>query len=284
MRKIMYTTILLLLMVNQTPMVTNAVEKTDESLTKIVNKFVPSNSILVSPEHPVSTKPFQLYDFDQDGQEELIITFEIKDKKQPSPSQFGAIILKKVKNEWKKIWETETQGVGLDYSGMTDMTGDGIKEYLFGVTIGASAGNILEIFKWENNSLKMIADVPYHMMELVSDKKDVGIAVWRRYIADTYFVDVFKWNDQQLVPDERLYSKYYPVIEKFYEDKISKMNAWFYWYTLADTQIKANLFDEAKKSIQKGISLAKESSLTDAVDNFNKLNDKLENKKKAFFN
>jgi hypothetical protein len=59
------------------------------------------------------------------------------------------------------------------------------------------------------------------------------------------------------------------------------MNAWFYWYTLADAQIKANLFDKAEKSIQKGISLAKQLSLTDEVVNFKKLKVKLENKKKS---
>ena len=53
----------------------------------------------------------------------------------------------------------------------------------------------------------MIADVPYHMMELLSDKK-VDLAVWQRYIADTYFVDVLKWNGQKLVLDEELYSKW----------------------------------------------------------------------------
>jgi hypothetical protein len=49
------------------------------------------------------------------------------------------------------------------------------------------------------------------MMELLSNK-DVGIAVWQRYIADTYFVDVLKWNGQQLVFDVGLYSKYYPPV------------------------------------------------------------------------
>jgi hypothetical protein len=55
--------------------------------------------------------------------------------------------------------------VGLHFSGLADITGDGTKEYLFGRTIGASAGNELEIFKWKDNSLK-IADVPYHKIDL----------------------------------------------------------------------------------------------------------------------
>jgi hypothetical protein len=127
----------------------------------------------------------------------------------------------------------------------------------------------------------MIAEVPYHMMELLSNKK-IGIAVWQRYIADTYFVDVLKWNGKNLILDEELYSSYYPEIEKFYKDKISNMDAWFYWYTLADAQIKANLFDKATKSIQKGTTLAKLSSLPEVVENFEQLSDKLKKKKKSY--
>lgn len=281
MKRILLFTILATVILNLSPIFTNAEEKLNKDLMKIINEFVPPNSLLVSPEEPKPTKPYQFYDFNQDGQEEIIITFEIKAKEQPNPSQYGVFVLRKENERWKKVWETQAQGVGLDYSGVADITGDGIKEYLFGVTIGASAGNKLEIFKWNNNSLKMIAEVPYHMMELLSNKK-VGIAVWQRYIADTYFVDVLKWNGEKLVLDEELYSNYYPVIEKFYNDKISKMDAWFYWYTLADAQIKANLFEKARNSIQKGTTLAKQLSLPDAVENFEQLSDKLEKKKKSY--
>lgn len=281
MRRIMFLTLITLVFLNLTAIPANAEgEKLDKDLIKVINNFIPTNSSLISSEQPVSTEPFQLYDFNHDGNKEIIINYKIQAKKQPSPSQFGAIILKKENNKWKKSWETKAQGVGLNYSGLADITGDGIKEYLFGVTIGAAAGNKLEIFKWKNNSLNMIADVPYHMMELLRNK-DVGIAVWQRYIADTYFVDVLKWNGQKLVFDEEAYSDYYPVIEKFHKDKLSKMDAWFYWYTFADAQIKANLFDKAKKSIQIGTSLAKKLSLDDVVENFNQLKMKLENKKKS---
>jgi hypothetical protein len=281
MKKILLFTILATVILNLSPIFTHAEEKLNKDLMEIINEFVPPNSILVSPEEPKSTKPYQFYDFNQDGLEEIIITFKIKAKEQPNPSQYGVIVLRKENERWEKTWETQKQGVGLDYSAVADITGDGIKEYLFGVTIGASAGNKLEIFKWNNNSLKIIAEVPYHMMELLSNKK-VGIAVWQRYIADTYFVDVLKWNGEKLVLDKELYSSYYPVIEKFYNDKISKMDAWFYWYILADAQIKANLFEKARNSIQKGATLAKQLSLPDAVKNFERLSDKLEKRKKSY--
>ena len=281
MKRILLFTILATIISNISPIFTHAEEKLNKDLMEIINEFVPPNSLLVSPEESKSTKPYQFYDFDQDGLEEIIITFEIKAKEQPNPSQYGVIVLRKENEKWGKIWEIETQGVGLDYSGVADITGDGIKEYLFGVTIGAAAGNQLGIFQWNRHSLKIIAEVPYHMMELLGNKR-VGIAVWQRYIADTYFVNVLKWNGEKLVLDEELYSTYYPVIEKFYNDKISKMDAWFYWYTLADAQIKANLFEKARYSIQKGTTLAKKLSLPDAVKNFERLSDKLEKRKKSY--
>jgi hypothetical protein len=279
MKKFIIFNILASIILNLSPIFTYAEDNKD--LMIIINRFLPPNAKLVSPENPKSTKPYQFYDFNQDGQEEIIITYEIKAKEQPNPSQYGVMVLRKENERWEQIWETQTQGVGLDYSDLADITGDDIKEYLFGVTIGADAGSKLEIFKWNNNSLKMIAEVSYHIMELLSNKK-VGIAIWQRYIADTYFVDVLKWNGKKLVPDEELYSRYYPVIEKFYNDKITKMDAWFYWYTLADAQIKANLFEKARDSIQKGTILAKQLSLPDAVENFEKLSDKLEQKKKSY--
>ena len=89
-------------------------------------------------------------------------------------------------------------------------------------------------------------------MDFVNEKQKVGLAIWQMYMGDSYLVNVLKWNDDKLLYNEELYSKYYPVIEKFYKDKISEMDARFYWYCLADAQIKANKFEEASKSIQKG--------------------------------
>ncbi|MFD4820523.1 hypothetical protein [Peribacillus butanolivorans] len=280
MKKIMQFT-LLLVTLNLSPIFVHANENQEKDLMNIVKKFKPSNSLLVNPEKPFSTQPIQLYDFNHDGQKEIIATFEIKAKEQPSPSQYGVMVLKKVNNRWEKVWETKRQGVDLDFSGVADITGDGIKEYLFGVTIGAALGSKLEIFQWNDNSIKKIANVPYHEIDLVKGNQKEGLAVWRWYLADSFLVDVLSWDGEKLVYDKELYSKYYPVIEKFYKGKIPKMDAWFYWYCLADAQIKANLFVEASKSIEKGSLLAKKLSMPEVVQTFNKLSDKLEEKKKG---
>ncbi|AMM93227.1 hypothetical protein UP17_12515 [Peribacillus simplex] len=284
MKKIMLFILLSSLLLNLSPIIVQADKKLNKELMKIVNEFKPSNSLIVSPDKPFPTKSIKLYDFNQDGRKEIIVTFEVKAKEQPSPSQYGAMVLKKVNNKWEKIWETRIKGVDLDFSGLADITGDGTKEYLFGVTIGAALGSKLKIFQWNDNSFKNIAEVLYHEIDILNGNQKEGLAVWRWYLAECSLVDVLKWNGDQLVYDKELFSKYYPVIEKFYNDKISKMDAWFYWYCLADAQIKANLFEEASKSIEKGSLLAKKLSMPEGVQNFNKLRDRLEEKKKSLKN
>lgn len=278
MKKIMLLTLLSIVAVNFILIVVHANEDQKKDLMKIVRAFMPLNSSLISPEKPYSTQPIQLYDFNHDGQKEIIFNLEIKVKDQPS--YFGSIVLKKDNIDWRKVLETKIQGVDLDFSGLVDITGDGTKEYLFGVTIGAAIGSELEILQWGDNSFKKIVSIPYHKIDFVNSNKKVGLAVWQMYYGDSYLVDVLKWNGEKLVYDEVMFSKYYPIIEKFYNDKILAMNAWFYWYCLADAQIKANKFEEASKSIQQGISLAKKSSMQEVVHDFNGLTERLENKRK----
>ncbi|MFJ7662262.1 hypothetical protein ACIQXW_07660 [Lysinibacillus sp. NPDC097162] len=279
-KKILLISMLSLVVVNALSLVVHANEQQEEDFMQIVKAFMPTNSSLINPNMPVSTKSIQFYDFNNDGQEEIIFTFEIKAKDQPAPSHFGAIVLKKDQTGWQKVWETITEGVSLDFSGLIDITGDGIKEYLFSVTIGAAIGSELEVFQWGNHSLKKIAEIPYNKMDVVNEKQKVAIAIWQLYIGDSYLVDVLKWNGEKLVYDEASYSKYYPNIEKFYHDKISQMDAWYYWYCLADAQMKAKKLDEANRSIQKGIELAKKSAVHEAVQYFDDLIKKLRNKKK----
>lgn len=101
MKKIMLLTLLLLFVINFSPIFVHAKENQKEDLMKIVSRFMPANSSLISPENPFSTLPIQLYDFDHDGQKEIIFTFKVKAKNQPSSSQFGSIVLKKHNMSWQ---------------------------------------------------------------------------------------------------------------------------------------------------------------------------------------
>ena len=70
-------TIWISMILNFSPIITYAEEQLNQDLMKMIHEFIPPNAIPVSPEEPKSTKPYQFYDFNQDGQEEMIITFKM---------------------------------------------------------------------------------------------------------------------------------------------------------------------------------------------------------------
>lgn len=234
--------------------------------------FTSENELILNLNQP---KIVQYYDFDRDGEEEAIVHFEIKKETQPSPSIYGVRGYKKVGQKWKQIWEKKIEGVGVTESILIDINGDGVKEYLFGVPIGASAGNQLFVFQWNDGQLHEIAKFMYHKLETIKEEGKVGLALWQRYIADAYLVDVLAWNGQELIVEPSLFQAYFPIIDEFYERKIAQMDTWFYRYCLADAQIKAGHDQGALLSIQRGIELAKEAKVSDGIQLFYDLKEKI---------
>ena len=220
-----------------------------KDLREIVKDFLIKDSELVEAEEPGNTKAILQYDFDNDEQHELIVTFKEKE-------QLKAMVLKKENGQWKKVWETNGEGFDIHYSGLEDIDRDGVKEFLIGWMIGASAGNELEVFQWQKDSLhKLNGSIPYHKLEIINEGKQTYLALWQRFCCDAYTVEVLKWNGTEFVQDDKTYAMYYPKIKAFYQEKIAEMDAWYYWYALADAQVKANLLQEASISIEKGLAL-----------------------------
>jgi hypothetical protein len=224
MKRILLILLILFVIPSLTSKSVSANVKQNQNLFKIVMKFLPANSALVKAEKPVSGSAIQQYDFDHDGQKEIVITFKVM-----GPSDhLKVMLLKKENGKWKKVWEKTGEGFDVGYSGFADITGDGTKEYLIGWMVGASAGNRLEIFQWKNHSFQELAKpIFYHKLEFIKRQKQTSIVLWDRYCCDTYIVDVLKWDGNKLVTDEEAYAQYYPKIIQFYQNKIKKMDAWF---------------------------------------------------------
>lgn len=241
-------------------------------LYKVVKEFLPANAELIKAKQPEKASSIQPYDFDHDGLDELVVTFRVKD----SLKTMNIMVLKQENNSWRKVWERSGEGFDFDYSGFVDITGDGTKEYLAGWSIGASAGSKLDIYQWENGSLNSIGKSPfYHEMEIIKEGEGIRLALWERYCCDAFIVDVLKWDGKNLVLDEDSFKNYYPKIEEFYDAKLKEMDAWYYWYVLADAQLKADMLGKAEASIKKGYSFGL------ADEEFDELLKRLEEKKDA---
>lgn len=184
---------------------------------EIAEKFLPESAQLEKPLQPETTGAILRYDFDKDGLEEMVVTYKVAGE----PIQPKALLLKKENGQWKKVWEAAGEGVGIDYSALLDITGDGKKEYIVGWMIGASAGNQLEIYQWHGGTLQRIADYAYyHRLDVLKDGIYTSFAIWDRFCCDAFVVNVLSWDGTKLVQNEKMFAQYYPKIKSFMKIKL----------------------------------------------------------------
>ncbi len=193
-------------------------------------------------------------DVDGDSAFEYLATYRLDE------SRVGAFLLKKSGSDYKIVWTDVGKGYGFDTVKIADVTGDGLNDILIGWTIGASAGNALDVLSWRNNTLQNIYRTSYHRidvqdMEGYYGKDDVAeIALWTKDTGEAYDVQVMRWNERdkdfESAPD--VYQAYYPgVVQKVK----AASDARFYWYYLGIAQYRAGQYEDALDSVASGEKL-----------------------------
>ncbi|GEN36259.1 FG-GAP repeat domain-containing protein [Aneurinibacillus danicus] len=250
-----------------------------ESTASFIQKFLPPGARLLPPEEPQGSEAVQLQDINGDHEAEIFVTYRngTEDK---TPY---VMMLEKENNEWKKAMEHKGQGYQVSTVRFADITGDGKPEFLVGWTIGASAGNGLDVFAWRNETLQKIASTAYHKLEILPNGKQNMLAFWQKDTGDAYMVDVVRWNGSAFVSAKDAYPSYFKKVAAYYEEKIKEMpDAAFYWYYLADAQQKANMSEQAIQSAKKGLFLLQsdypkqsqfETIIADSLDDLGKKNE-----------
>lgn len=238
----------------QPPKQAGAQEEKDLELNNYVQKLLPAGAKLAVPAYPAGAKAIQKADVDGDGKEEVVVTYSIGS----NPAQLKVSVFK----EDKEVWTYDGQGYGLDCFSITDLTGDKKPELLLGWTVGASAGNGLDIFTWDHNTLKRVTGIGYHKLEIEDMPGPNGtdgkaeIALWQKDTGQAYVIEVLRWQDNDLALAEDVYPYYFKRVVEYYGHRVKEMpDAAFYWYYLADAQVKSNLPAEAMKSIETGVAL-----------------------------
>lgn len=236
----------------EVPKQLSAEAKVGQNLQSLAQKYLPKGTVFYYPNAPVGTDAVLSGDLDGDGKEEITVFY--KDKK----DQVSAFVLKREKDNWKKIFAKKESVHEISWVSLSDITGDGKKELLIGWKQGISAGNLLEIYTWEDNKLKELSKLNYHELEIIQFENDpkTKLALWRKDIADVYNVELVEWKDESFVPNKANYSSYFPKVVEYYKHRIEEMpEAAFYWYYLADAYRKSNQSDLASYAIKKGITL-----------------------------
>lgn len=221
---------------------------------KIVRNFLPSAYKIVNPVDSNKKDGILLIDLDNDGQDEIITAY----KPEKETEKTGILVLKKVNSYWVKALDNLDDGSQIDKVLPLDIDGDGKDEFLLGRKAGSLACE-LSLYKWNGNSLvKMLHDsIDYSKLDIIkrSDKNVPELALWSHDTGEAYFIDIVSWDGSKFAAAEDA-DYFKEKVVPYYQQMVKQSpETGFYWYHLADSQIKAGEKQEAKKSISKGASL-----------------------------
>lgn len=235
--------------------------KTNEDIAEIAKKFIPDSSRLVNPEQPQGASGVQSKDINGDGKDEIIALYQTNGEQ----GSTGILILQKDnKNNWNKIYDFKSEGYSADILKFSDITGDGVDEILVGWRVGSTASG-LNILQWQDNQIKQIADDYYGKIEVEDMPNEEGkkdgkseLALWQHDTGAAYKVEVYRWDGSKLAPAKDVYQYYFKRVAQYYEQRVQEMpDAAFYWYYLADAQLKSGDPKAALQSVEQGLNIKK---------------------------
>lgn len=213
--------------------------------------FLPEGAVIVTPSNPKDASPIKIGDLDGDGNLEAVISYKLLD-------DYHLMILKNYNGKWHSAFSIKGKGIGINYLDYVDFDGSGVENIVVGWQIGAIWSE-LNVFTWKVYGLKRIVkDMNYSILQLLSvpytNRKD--FAIWQHDTGDAYRIEVFGIEEDNIFKDKKVYRDYFKIVVGYYKKKIKQMPyAAFYWYYLADAQIKTGENKAALKSIYKGLSL-----------------------------
>ncbi|WP_214895579.1 DL-endopeptidase inhibitor IseA family protein [Mesobacillus foraminis] len=214
--------------------------------------YLPKGTAPVVPNAPLGTKPVLMSDFGGDGKHEYVVLHQAVN----NTGDVGAFALREEDGKLEKVFAKKGAGYEISWASVNDVTGDGLDELLLGWKIGSMAGNILEVYTWNKNELKMLDKLSYHELELVSfkDQNTSRLALWQKELNDVFGIQLLKWEKGRFNQDKDLYPLYFPKAAKYYQERTEAVpNMAQYWYYLADAHLKANHPGEALAAINQGM-------------------------------
>lgn len=224
--------------------------------SNLVKKYLPPEGQIIELEDSVKRPAIYLRDIDNDGIAEVIAAYKWKEK-------VYIMVLKNYYNSWHVVANIEGEGYNVNYLKVASITSKRSSEIVIGWQVGAIWAK-LNIYKWMPYGFKNIADedIYYSKIEVEDMPSKFGrdgkdeIALWRHDTGEAYKVDVYRWENGKLVRAEDVYPYYFKKVAEYYEEKIKEMpEAGFYWYYLADAQIKSGELKKALESIEIAMKL-----------------------------
>ncbi|MEG6612632.1 hypothetical protein V6C42_07190 [Pseudoclostridium thermosuccinogenes] len=246
-----------------TSQITSQMSKGTEDYNAVVKSFMPGNAELLIPRRPSGSAGFHFADLDGSSQNGLIASFKLE-------NEIRTLYLKKKGEEWYKEAEVSSYGFDtLDFRGTADLTGEGKKQLLLGVSSGnemptlysysLSDGVFTELFARSYDRLEVL---PAQKTRNTYDK--VRLAIWNKRDENSYDIEILRWNGSELVPVKNPASYYYNRVAPYYFRKVKQAPGDVHlWYNLAEALEKAGAYKDALIAVNAGMRNQMEPSLKD---------------------
>jgi hypothetical protein len=247
------------------PVNSYASSQVNQKVLAAVNKHLPKRARLVNPSEPKGSKAVQAIDMNGDGKDEIVAVYRTVEP-DGNYGVVGLMVLSDEHSGYKKLINYKSEGYKVAFVKKAAITGKDKKDLVVAWSIGASIGNGIDVFTMKNDKIKKIAGF-YANKVYIEDMPDAKgqkdgideIAFWQHDTGEAYVTDVVRWNGEKLASVPEVYPYYYKTVVPYYQQKVKEMpSAAFYWYYLADAQLKAGSYKDSLESVKKGMAILKE--------------------------
>ncbi|SER97954.1 hypothetical protein SAMN05518872_10324 [Psychrobacillus sp. OK032] len=215
-------------------------------------QFLPQTATVLELQQPEKKPAVIVADIDGDHVDELIGAFRYQEKNY-------ILILKNRNNQWQPLIMISGSGYGISNLLAAPLTETGVNTIIIGWQQG-SMWSQLNLLQWTNNGFVWLPtnDIVYSKLEAEDMNKDgrYELAIWTHDTGEAYKVEVYRFDKTGLVQAKDVYPYYFKKVAAYYEKLLQTNDFSFYWYYLADAQMKAGDMDQALVSIDKALSFS----------------------------
>ncbi|MCQ6560048.1 WG repeat-containing protein [Paenibacillus mendelii] len=221
------------------------------NLEQFVRPYLPVGAEIVTIAQPRPHPAVITVDLDNDRTSEIIAIYRLQGEQY-------LLVLQLSKDGWKVLSHVKGTGYGVTVLQAANVTGSGGEQVLVGWQLG-SIWSKLSLYEWTREGLRDAApeDAIFSYMdvfELPAEFDAHGrayIALWQHDTGEAYRVSVVRWENGKLVPASEADRYYYPKVVHYYERLVRLHPTYrFYWYYLADAQLKAGQPAAALQSVR----------------------------------
>ncbi|MFH5183878.1 WG repeat-containing protein [Paenibacillus sp. TAB 01] len=226
-------------------------------LKELVTAHLPQGAVLATIERPQPHPALIAADLNGNGGGVAASVYKAND------GSLRLLVLRRHGSDWVKVADTAGPGYQVSLLTFAPVLQAGRNNLVVGWRLGAIWSK-LSVYGWTHEGIRDFApeDMNYSYIEIEDMPGPAGkdgqaeLALWIHDTGEAFRVEIVRWKDGAFTAAPDVYPYYFPRVVRYYERLTREHPDYaFYWYYLADAQLKAGRPADALVSVQKAISL-----------------------------